>query len=211
MTANPEIGEDAHLLFIQLSGLGPIIQLKHLLHSPFTLHKGLMAKIEREAKHAKSGKPARIIAKINALNEPEVIRMLYRASCAGVQIDLIVRGACTLRPGIPGVSENIRVRSIVGRFLEHSRVYWFQNDKTPEIYCSSADWLDRNLLRRVETCFPILDPKLAARVYEESLRNYLADNTQAWQLEPDGSYRRVQGDTNKPHSAQLALLEKLCR
>ncbi len=211
MTANPEIGEDAHLLFLQLSGLGPIIQLRHLLHSPFTLHKGLMAKIERETRHAKAGKPARIIAKINALNEPEVIRMLYRASCAGVQIDLIVRGACTLRPGIPGVSENIRVRSIVGRFLEHSRVYWFENDQTPEIYCSSADWLDRNLLRRVETCFPILDPGLAARVFEESLQNYLADNTQAWQLESDGSYRRVQGDAGKLHSAQLALLEKLCQ
>src|SRR5690606_18774768 len=168
-------------------------------------------KIERETAHARAGRKARIIAKINALNEPEVIRMLYRASCAGVQIDLIVRGACTLRPGIPGVSENIRVRSIVGRFLEHSRVYWFQNDQTAEIYCSSADWLDRNLLRRVETCFPILDPGLAARVYEESLRNYLADNTQAWQLESDGSYRRVQGDAEHPHSAQLALLEKLCQ
>ncbi len=211
MTSNAEIGEDAHLLFLQLSGLGPIIQLKHLLHSPFTLHKGLMAKIERETAHAMAGKAARIIAKINALNEPEVIRMLYRASCAGVQIDLIVRGACTLRPGIPGVSENIRVRSIVGRFLEHSRVYWFQNDQTAEIYCSSADWLDRNLLRRVETCFPILDPGLAARVYEESLQNYLADNTQAWQLESDGSYRRVPGDAEHPHSAQLALLEKLCQ
>lgn len=211
MTANAEIGEDAHLLFLQLSGLGTIIQLKRLLHSPFTLHKGLMAKIERESTHAKAGKPARIIAKINALNEPEVIKTLYRASCAGVQIDLIVRGACTLRPGIPGVSENIHVRSIVGRFLEHSRVYWFQNDQTPEIYCSSADWLDRNLLRRVETCFPILDRRLAKRVFEESLQNYLADNTQAWQLEPDGSYQRVQCGVDKPHSAQLALLEKLCR
>ena len=210
MTANPEIGEDAHLLFLQLSGLGPIIQLKHLLHSPFTLHKSLMAKIERETEHAKTGKPAKIIAKINALNEPEVIRMLYRASCAGVQIDLIVRGACTLRPGISGVSENIHVRSIVGRFLEHSRVYWFQNNQTPEIYCSSADWLDRNLLRRVETCFPILDPDLASRVFEESLQNYLADNTQAWQLESDGSYQRIQDDADKPHSAQLALLRKLC-
>ena len=128
MTANPEIGEDAHLLFLQLSGLGPIIKLKCLLHSPFTLHKGLMEKIEREIAHAQAGKPARIIAKMNALNEESVVEVLYRASRAGVQIDLIVRGACTLRPGIPGVSDNIRVRSIVGRFLEHSRVYWFQND-----------------------------------------------------------------------------------
>ncbi|HMM65924.1 MAG TPA: polyphosphate kinase 1 [Dokdonella sp.] len=210
MTADPEIGEDAHLLFLQLSGLGPIIKLKHLLHSPFTLHKGLMAKIERETAHAKAGKPARIIAKVNALNEPDVIERLYAASCAGVQIDLIIRGACTLRPGIPGVSENIRVRSIVGRFLEHSRVYWFQNDDTPEIYCSSADWLYRNLLRRVETCFPIRDPKLARRVYEESLENYLADNTQAWQLEADGSYKRLQPGDQPPHTAQLTLLKKLC-
>ncbi|MEZ5462434.1 polyphosphate kinase 1 [Dokdonella sp.] len=210
MTADPGIGEDAHLLFLQLSGLGPIIKLKHLLHSPFTLHKGLLAKIEREAEHAKAGKPARIIAKFNALNEPEVIETLYAASCDGVQIDLIVRGACTLRPGIPGVSENIRVRSIVGRFLEHSRVYWFQNDTSPEIYCSSADWLYRNLLRRVETCFPILDPSLAARVFDESLQNYLNDNTQAWQLESDGSYTRVPAGNDKPHCAQIALLEKLC-
>jgi hypothetical protein len=132
MTANPEIGEDAHLLFLQLSGLGPIIKLKCLLHSPFTLHKGLMEKIEREIAHAAAGKPARIIAKMNALNEESVVEVLYRASRAGVQIELIIRGACTLRPGIPGVSDNIRVRSIVGRFLEHSRVYWFQNDDTPK-------------------------------------------------------------------------------
>jgi polyphosphate kinase len=210
MTADAEIGEDAHLLFLQLSGLGPVINLRHLLHSPFTLHKGLMAKIEREAAHARNGRPARIIAKINALNEPEVIAALYAASCAGVRIDLIVRGACALRPGIPGVSENIRVRSIVGRFLEHSRVYWFHNDGSEEIYCSSADWLYRNLLRRVETCFPIRDPKLAARVYAESLENYLADNTQAWNLESDGSYTRIQTEGAEPHSAQLTLLKKLC-
>jgi len=210
MTADPEIGEDAHLLFLQLSGLGPIIKLKQLLHSPFTLHKGIMAKIEREAAHARAGKPARIIAKINALNEPAVIATLYAASCAGVQIDLIVRGACTLRPGIPGVSANIRVRSIIGRFLEHSRVYWFRNDDSPEIYCSSADWLDRNLLRRVETCFPIRDPDLAARVYEEALENYLADNTQAWQLESDGSYTHLQPADDIAYSAQSRLLAKLC-
>jgi polyphosphate kinase len=208
MTANPEIGEDAHLLFLQLSGLGPIIQLKCLLHSPFTLHKGLMEKIEREITHARAGKPARIIAKMNALNEESVVEVLYRASQAGVQIDLIVRASCTLRPGIPGVSENIRVRSIVGRFLEHSRVYWFQNDETPEIYCSSADWMERNLMRRIETCFPIRDPELAKRVYDESLANYLADNTQAWQLEPDGSYRRLTPGTDAPHCAQQTLLAK---
>jgi polyphosphate kinase len=208
MTANPGIGEDAHLLFLQLSGLGPIIKLKCLLHSPFTLHKGLMEKIEREIAHAQAGKPARIIAKMNALNEESVVEVLYRASRAGVSIDLIVRGACTLRPGIPGVSENIRVRSIVGRFLEHSRVYWFQNDDSPEIYCSSADWMERNLLRRIETCFPILDAQLAERVFDESLANYLEDNTQAWQLDAEGSYARVTPGDAEPHSAQQALLAK---
>jgi polyphosphate kinase len=209
MTSNPDIGEDAHLLFLQMSGLGPIIKLKFLLHSPFTLHKGLMEKIEREIAHAKAGKPARIIAKMNALNEEGVVEVLYRASQAGVEIDLIVRAACTLRPGIAGISENIRVRSIVGRFLEHSRVYWFQNDDTPEIYCSSADWMERNLIRRIETCFPIRDPQLAARVYDESLANYLADNTQAWRLESDGSYTRVTAGDAAPHCAQQTLLAKL--
>ncbi|WP_300616826.1 polyphosphate kinase 1 [Dokdonella sp.] len=209
MTANAEIGEDAHLLFLQLSGLGPIIQLKRLLHSPFTLHKGLMEKIEREIEHAQTGKPARIIAKMNALNEERVVEHLYRASQAGVEIDLIVRGACALRPGIPGVSDNIRVRSIVGRFLEHSRVYWFQNDDAPEIYCSSADWMERNLLRRIETCFPILDPRLARRVFDESLANYLADNTQAWLLQPDGTYLHATPGDAPPHCAQQSLLGRL--
>lgn len=211
LTANREIGDDAHQLFLQLSGLGTIVQLKHLLHSPFTLHAGIMERIEREIAHAEAGRPARIIAKINALNQDDVIELLYRASCAGVSIDLIVRSACTLRPGLPGISENIRVRSIVGRFLEHSRVYWFQNDDAPEIFCSSADWMERNLIRRVETCFPILDPELAKRVYDEALQNNLDDNVQAWILQADGHYeRRTPGD-DPPHSAQLSLLSKLCR
>jgi polyphosphate kinase len=209
MTANPDIGEDTHQLFLQLSGLGPVIKLKCLLHSPFTLHKGLMQKIEREIAHAREGRPARIIAKMNALNEESVIQELYRASQAGVSIDLIVRGACALRPGMPGLSENIRVRSIVGRFLEHSRVYWFQNGSEPEIYCSSADWMERNLRRRIETCFPIRDPALAQRVFDEALANYLADNTSAWELQADGSYARVEPGDAPPHSAQRTLLAEL--
>ncbi|MGA8278750.1 MAG: polyphosphate kinase 1 [Rhodanobacteraceae bacterium] len=208
MTADPEIGEDAHLVFLQLSGLGPVINLNCLLQSPFTLHKGLMARIEREIEHAEAGRPAQLIAKINALNEQSVVELLYRASCAGVDIDLIVRGACALRPGIPGVSENIRVRSIVGRFLEHSRVYWFRNGDEPELFCSSADWMERNLLRRIETCFPIRDPVLAERVYEEALINYLADNTCAWQLQADGTYVRVTPLDDAPHNAQQTLLAK---
>jgi polyphosphate kinase len=122
-----------------------------------------------------------------------------------------VRGGCTLRPGVPGISENIRVRSIVGRFLEHHRVYWFANDGDPDLFCSSADWLERNLLRRIEAAFPILDPKLAARVHEEALANYLADNTNAWELQADGRYVKVvSGSGELPHSAQASLLAKLC-
>ena len=210
MTANPDIGNDVHLIFQQLSGLAAPLTLKHLLQSPFTLHSGILKRIEREARLAARGKPGRIIAKMNALNEPQVVRALYAASQAGVRIDLIVRGACTLRPGVPGVSDNIRVRSIVGRFLEHSRVYWFGNDGKPDLFCASADWLERNLLRRVETCFPILDPVLAARVRRETLDNYLADNLDAWELGADGVYRKCSpGPEEAPYSAQLALLEAL--
>jgi polyphosphate kinase len=211
ISADPDIGNDVHLIFQQLSGLAPAISLTRLLQSPFTLHAGILARIERETRHAQAGRPGRIVAKMNALNEPQVMRALYAASQAGVSIDLIVRGACSLRPGVPGVSENIRVRSIIGRFLEHHRVYWFGNDGQPELYCSSADWLERNLLRRVETCFPVLDPEIAARVREEALDNYLADNLNAWELHEDGVYRKLAplGDT-MPHSAQASLLAKLC-
>lgn len=211
ITADPGIGADVHQIFQQLSGLAPVVQLQRLLQSPFTLHTGMLERIAREAANARAGKPARIIAKMNALNEPRVIRALYEASQAGVQIDLIVRGACTLRPGVPGISENIRVRSIVGQFLEHHRVYWFANDGQPELFCASADWLERNLLRRVETCFPILDETLAQRVKAETLDNYLADNQNAWELQANGEYRRVEVPENvAPYSAQAALLEKIC-
>ena len=211
ITANAEIGSDVHQIFQQISGLAPAIKLKRLLQSPFTLHAGVLARIDREARLAASGKKGRIVAKMNALNEPQVIRALYRASQSGVRIDLIVRGACTLRPGMPGVSDNIRVRSIVGRFLEHCRVWWFANDGEPDLFCSSADWLERNLLRRVEIGFPILDPELAARIKDESLDNYLLDNLNAWELQPDGDYQRMVPETDAmPHSAQATLLAKLC-
>ncbi len=210
ITADPDIGNDVHLLFQQLSGLAPKMKLKCLLQSPFTLHTGLIKRIERETQLALGGKPGRIIAKMNALNEAQVIRALYAASQAGVQIDLIVRGACTLRPGVEGVSDNIRVRSIVGRFLEHSRVYWFGNNGAPELYCASADWLERNLLRRVETCFPILDTDLARRIYREVLQNYLDDNLNAWELQEDGRYLKCEPAPGQPpHSAQQALMEGL--
>ena len=211
MTTDTGIGNDVHQVFQQISGLAPAIRLQRLLQAPFTLHGGVIGRIEREARIASEGRPARIIAKMNALNEPAVVRALYAASQAGVRIDLIVRGACTLRPGVPGVSDNIRVRSIVGRFLEHSRVYWFCNDGAPETWCASADWLERNLLRRVETCFPILDPAVATRVCREALETYLADNTNAWELQSDGSYVQLSpGEGVIPHSAQGALLAEIC-
>jgi polyphosphate kinase len=211
ITADPRIGNDVHLIFQQLSGLAPSLKLECLLQSPFTLHAGVLERIRREMAHARAGRPGRIIAKLNALNEPQVIRALYQASQAGVQIDLIVRGACTLRPGVPGISGNIRVRSIVGRFLEHHRVYWFGNDGAPDLFCSSADWLERNLLRRIETGFPIIDERAAERVFGEALENYLADNLNAWTLSPDGGYRLVQpAEGEPPHSAQSALLARLC-
>jgi polyphosphate kinase len=210
MTADADIGDDIHKIFQQLSGLGPMIELKRLLHSPFTLYSSVMAKIEREIEHARHGRPARIVAKLNALNESHVVESLYRASIAGVQIDLIIRGACTLRPGVPGVSHNIRVRSIVGRFLEHSRVYYFGNDGNSELYCASADWMERNLRRRIEVAVPIIDATLAARVYNETLDNYLRDNTLAWVLDDDGRYTRLEaGDADK-HNAQQWLLDNIC-
>ena len=210
MTANPEIGNDVHLIFQQLSGLAAPLTLSRLLQSPFTLHSGVLARIAREADHARAGKPARIVAKMNALNEIRVIDALYAASQAGVQVELIVRGACTLKPGIKGVSDNIRVISIVGRFLEHHRIWWFDNDGDSDLFCSSADWLERNLLRRVETAFPILDPTAAERVQREGLLNYLDDNQNAWELQADGEYHKLQPIAGQaPFSAQLAMLEGL--
>jgi len=210
VTADPRITEDVPKILQQLSGLVQSAALDRLLQSPFSLHEGVLERIEREVANARAGRPARIIAKMNALNEPMVVRALYKASQAGVSIDLIVRGACTLRPGVAGVSDNIRVRSIIGRFLEHHRVYWFGNDGKPELYCSSADWLERNLLRRIETAFPILDPALAERVFNEALANSLADNTNSWRLDEDGAYTRVlPADGEAPYSAQAALLARL--
>ena len=209
-TADRVIGEDVHKIFQQLTGLGRVKRLRKLLESPFTLHKGILDRIAREAEAARNGRPARIIARMNALIEPQVIRALYQASQAGVQIDLIVRGICALRPGLPGVSENIRVRSVLGRFLEHSRVYYFLNSEgEAEIFCSSADWMPRNFFRRVEAAFPIEDQALAKRVKLETLDLYLADNCQAWELQADGSYRRLKPGRQKPRAAQSLLLARI--
>jgi polyphosphate kinase len=209
LTCDKAIGEDVHKLFQQLTGLGRITRLKKLLQSPFTLHKRMVELIEREAELAASGRPARVLARMNSLVEPKIIQAMYRASQAGVKVDLVVRGICCLRAGIPGVSDNIRVRSVVGRFLEHSRVFCFLNDGDPLVYCSSADWMDRNFFRRVESCYPVEDPKLRRRVLNESLELYLTDNTQAWEQQPDGTYRRATPGRRKAINAQAALLEQL--
>jgi polyphosphate kinase len=192
LTADEAIGEDVHEIFLQLTGLTRVPRLRKLLHAPFSLHRALLAKIEREAAHARAGKPARIVAKLNALTETAIIRALYEASRAGVDIDLIVRGVCCLRPGIAGVSDRIKVRSIIGRFLEHSRVYCFENGGAREIYCGSADWMDRNLFRRVEVAFPVESAELQMRVAAE-IDLYLSDDMQAWELDSVGRYERVAG------------------
>jgi polyphosphate kinase len=210
-TASEEIGADVNDIFIQLTGLGRASKLKHLWQAPFTLHRQIVRAIQNEAGHAQNGGKGRIIAKMNALLEPETIAALYEASKAGVEIDLIVRGVCALKPGIPGVSENIRVNSVVGRFLEHSRVFYFQNGGTEDVYLSSADWMDRNFFRRVEVCFPVLDPRLKKRVINEGLRPYLEDNSQAWEMDQNGQYHLESPRRGKPQAAQETLLEALAR
>jgi polyphosphate kinase len=210
LTSDEALCEDVHKLFSQLTGMGKVLRMKKLLHAPFTLKKTLLELIAQEATYAAAGKPAHMIIKINALNEPKLMRALYKASIAGVQIDLIVRGICCLRPGVAGVSENIRVRSIIGRFLEHSRVYWFANNGEPKLYLSSADLMERNLDRRVETAFPIEGKKLQARV-RNALQLYLTDNTSASLLQPDGQYLRpTLASGEAARDVQTELLEKLC-
>ncbi|MEE2869155.1 MAG: polyphosphate kinase 1, partial [Pseudomonadota bacterium] len=210
MTCEKGICQDVHKIFQELTGMGKAARLKQLKHSPFTLHPSLIEWIDFETQQATAGKPARIIAKFNSLTEEKIIQALYRASQAGVEIDLIVRGICCLKPGIPGLSENIRVRSVIGRFLEHTRIYHFHHGGEDLVYGSSADWMDRNLFNRVETCFPINDPVLKAQVIEQGLHYYLRDNSRAWLLQPDGSYLRAQPENGEPvFIAQQTLLETL--
>lgn len=205
LSCDEGIGEDVSNVFKQLTGLGRARNLHRLLLAPFTLHDGLIAAIARETRNARAGKRAHIIAKMNSLVERGLIEALYAASRAGVKIDLIVRGMCTLRPGVPGLSENIRVTSIVGRFLEHSRIFYFLDNGAEEVMLSSADWMERNMFRRIEACIPIRDAKLKARVIKEGLRAYLAD-ANAWKMQPDGSYVRRRG---RGQRAQVKLLNLL--
>ena len=209
LTTNKEISYDVHQVFLQLTSMMQTPPLNRLLQAPFQLHESLLAMIDRKAANASAGGNGHIVAKLNALVEPEIIRALYKASSAGVLVDLIVRGICCLRPGVPGISDNIRVRSIVGRFLEHSRVYYFYANGDEEVFCSSADWMDRNVFRRVEIDYPILDSESKARLIGD-LDLYLSDNTNAWQLMPDGSYRRLSPTAGERLlSAHDSLLERL--
>ena len=208
LTTNKELSEDVHRVFQELTGMGKTVKLKKLLHAPFTLHQQLMNFIDHDIANAIAGKKARIIVKVNAITEQQLIDKLYEASQAGVKIDLIIRSICCLRPQLRGLSENIHVRSIVGRFLEHTRVYYFENDGNPRVYCSSADWMDRNLFSRVEACFPVEDPVLRKRIIEQGLLNYLKDNQQAWELQPDGQWIAVSAKKGDDlYISQQVLLE----
>ncbi|RAL20142.1 polyphosphate kinase 1 [Lujinxingia litoralis] len=210
MTADETITADVHRVFQQLTGLGKALKLKKVVQAPFHLHKRLLRLIRHEIKAAKAGEPALIRAKMNQLTEPRLIRELYKASQAGVQIELVVRGICCLRPGVPGVSENIRLRSILGRFLEHSRVYYFHHGGDPKVYLASADWMQRNMFRRIEVAFPIEDEALRARVIEEGLDVHFRDTANAWDLGPEGDYRRVgPGEEEKAFVSQQGLLKSL--
>ncbi|MFT5501059.1 MAG: polyphosphate kinase [Woeseiaceae bacterium] len=208
MSSNKNLGADVHKVFMQLTSLTAPTELIKMFTAPFFLFETLIGKIDREIEFAKAGKDARVIAKMNALVEQQMVDKLYEASAAGVKIDLIVRGICSLRPGVPGLSDNIHIRSIVGRFLEHSRVYYFLNDGDEEFYCSSADWMDRNFFRRNESCFPIRQKPLKERLRAD-LELFLADNTQAWILRGDGSYHRQYPADNLPVSAQQTFLEQM--
>jgi polyphosphate kinase len=208
-TSNEEICADANEVFSQLTSLGRVRELNHLWQSPFSLHPEILRSIHNEIRLAKEGKRGHIIAKMNALLEPDTIAALYEASQAGVKVDLIVRGVCALRPGVPGLSENIRVRSIIGRFLEHTRIFYFRNDLRHEVYLASADWMDRNFFRRIEVCFPVLDKKLKKRVIDEGLKAYLQDNCQAWDMDGEGQYRHKQSRMAARKCAQNELLEQL--
>jgi polyphosphate kinase len=210
LTADPVICGDVNEVFLHITSLAKAGRLKRLLLAPFTMHRRVIEMIRREARHARAGRPARIIAKMNALTEEGVIRALCQASQAGVKVELIVRGACALRPGVRGVSNNIRVRSILGRFLEHHRVWYFENDGKPDVWLASADWMGRNLFKRIEVAFPVRDPIARQRVIDEGLKAYLADNRDAWLLGADGAWTKVSpGGRARRRSAQAELLARL--
>lgn len=210
LTAHPKKAAEVNEVFMHLTGLNKPKKLEYLWLAPFFLQQKIIKAIRNEARIAREGRPGRIIAKMNALVDESVIRALYAASADGVKIDLIVRGACTLRPGVPGLSENISVRSIIGRFLEHSRIYYFRNDLEHDVYLASADWMSRNLYRRIEVAFPVLEKNLKKRIISEGLDPYLKDTTNAWILDSDGVYeRRKPRGKQAPFGAQQFLMQSL--
>jgi polyphosphate kinase len=206
LTCAPEIGEDVHKIFLQLTGLGATPDLKKLLQAPFGLRPTLLRYIGNEATAARAGKPARIVAKMNSLTDPAIIEALCDASRAGVEIDLVVRGICCLRPGVQGASEKVRVRSVLGRFLEHTRIFYFENGGTPRVLLGSADWMVRNMQGRVEICFPIEDPKLRQQALDQALWPYLKDEAGTWLLDKDGRYQRLVATSATPFSVQASLI-----
>ena len=210
LTANAALAAEVNEIFMHLTSLTKPKKLRYLWLAPFTMQKEFIRAIRNEAKIAREGRPARIIAKMNALLDESVIRALYAASVDGVKIDLIIRGACALKPGVKGMSETIKVRSIIGRFLEHSRIYYFRNDLAHDVYLSSADWMNRNLFRRIEVAFPVFDPALKKRIMSEGLMPYLKDNQNAWELNAAGLYsRKKPRGRQAPFSAQGYLMKQL--
>ncbi|MCW3053479.1 MAG: polyphosphate kinase 1, partial [Chthonomonadales bacterium] len=210
LTCNPQFGADATDLFNLLTGYSRQDVFRQFLLAPITMRKQMLAMIDREAAKHTPDRPGRIIAKMNSLVDLEIIRALYAASEKGVQIDLIIRGMCCLRPGVEDLSENIRVMSIVGRFLEHSRIFYFQNGGEEEIYIGSADWMARNLDRRIEVIVPIREPALCQSLRKDVLELLLQDNCQAWDLQPDGKYiRRRPAEGTKGINTQMILLNAL--
>jgi polyphosphate kinase len=209
LTSEPQITERVHMVFNYLTAHSEIDDYRPLLVAPLTMAESFLGLIRREQEHAQAGRPAHIVAKMNALLEPSVIEALYKASQAGVEVDLIVRGLCILRPGVKGLSERIRVRSIVGRFLEHSRIFHFANGGNDEIYMGSADWMPRNLFERCEVVFPVRSPEALARIHDEILPAYLADTVKARLQQPDGSYVRAAKPLKdaKPFSSQEFLMQ----
>src|SRR5881398_2846393 len=209
LTSEPKLTEEVAIIFNTLTGLAGYPGLKELMVAPFDMHSRLISLIDRERDHALARKPARIIAKLNALVDQQIIEKLYEASCADVTIDLVVRGICCLRPKIPDLSENIRVISIVGRFLEHSRMFYFENGGQPRVFLSSADWMPRNFFRRVEIAFPIEQPDLRDKIINEVLPKFVHDRVKARELQPDGSYRRLKPEGKEPREqAQLQFRER---
>jgi polyphosphate kinase len=210
-TANPEFGADVTELFNMLTGYSQAHGWRKLVVAPLNMRERVVALIDREREHARAGRPARIVVKMNALVEPSVVDALYLASQAGVTIELAIRGICCLRPGLPGISENVRVISIVDKFLEHSRIFYFENSGDPEVFLGSADWMPRNFYRRIEVMFPVEDARLKARLVEEILATVLADSAKARVLRADGSYRRTASATDPAAVRSQMVFQTIAR